>query len=113
MAMRITRLEEAEPFEPVGHKGVGPVRLQGGPSTPTTDFAVTLSHFLPGGSADTSAQIAETVYVVLDGELVMISEGREETVRAHDSVHFTVGTERSVENRSHLPASMIVIRSVT
>lgn len=113
MTMRVTRIDDAEPFQPVGHAGVGPVRLQGGDSRPTTDFTVVLSHYLPGGAAELAPQTAETVYVVLSGELVMSSEGEEETLGAFDSVHFTVGTLRTVENRTHLPASMLVIRATS
>jgi mannose-6-phosphate isomerase-like protein (cupin superfamily) len=112
MTMRVTRIADAEPFSPVGHDGVGPVRLQGGASTPTTDFTVALSHYLPGGSAQLAPQDAETVYVILSGELVMTSEGVEETLYVNDSVHYTVGTMRTVENRTNLPASILVIRAV-
>ena len=111
MTMRVTRIVEAEPFDPVGHVGVGPVRLQGGASTPTTDFTVALSHYLPGGTAQLAPQEAETVYVVLSGELVMASDGVEETLGPYDSAHFTAGTLRTVENRTNLPASMLVIRA--
>lgn len=111
MTMRVTRIGDAEPFHPDGHDGVGPVRLQGGVDTPTTDFTVVLSHYLPGGVAQLAPQIAETVYVLVAGELVMASQGREETLRQHDSVHFTPGTLRTVENRTKLPASMLVIRA--
>ena len=110
MGMRTTRLADAEPFEPEGHTGVGPVRLQGGAATPTQGVTVALSHYLPGGQAEMAPQPVETVYVVLAGELVMISEGAEETVRPYDSVHFTAGTHRQVVNRTNLPASMLVIR---
>lgn len=113
MTMRITRIDEAEPFSPVGHTGVGPVRLQGGTSSPTADFTVILSHYLPGGAAELAPQEAETVYVVLSGELVMVSEGEEAVLGAFDSVHFTEGTMRSVVNRTHLPASMLVIRATS
>lgn len=113
MTMRVTRLADAEPFAPVGHDGVGPVRLQGGESTPTTDFTVALSHYLPGASAELAPQVAETVYVLLSGELVMASEGVEEALGAYDSVHFSPGTMRTVENRTHLPASMLVIRATS
>ncbi|PTT68847.1 cupin [Arthrobacter sp. HMWF013] len=109
--MRVTRVTDAEPFHPVGHEGVGPVRLQGGEATPTTDFTVVLSHYLPGGAAELAPQSAETVYVVVSGELVMTSEGAEEVLGPFDSVHFTPGTLRTVHNRTNLPASMIVIRS--
>lgn len=113
MGMRITRLADAEPFNPAGHSGVGPVRLQGGEATPTEHLTVALSHYLPGGEAEMAPQPAETIYVVVAGELVVVSEGTEETLYPYDSVHFTPGTVRSVANRTHLPASILVIRPAT
>ncbi len=113
MSMRITRLADAEAFAPSGHSGVGPLRLQGGADTPTETVTVVLSHYLPGGQAEMSPQAVETVYVLLSGELVMISDEQEATLRPYDSVHFTPGTVRQVVNRSALPASMLVIRPVT
>ncbi|WP_426517458.1 cupin domain-containing protein [Diaminobutyricibacter sp. McL0618] len=113
MTMRVTRIGDAEPFQPEGHNGVGPVRLQGGESTPTTDFTVALSHYLPGGAAELAPQPSETVYVIVSGELVMSAEGREAVLGVFDSVHFTPGTVRSVENRTNLPASMLVIRATS
>lgn len=110
MTMRITPLAEAERFDPPGHTGVGPVRLQGGDSAPTEDVTVVLSHYLPGGEAEMALQPVETVYVLVSGELVMVSEDEEATLRPYDSVHFTAGTRRQVVNRSKLPASMLVIR---
>src|SRR3954469_7932405 len=107
MGMRITRLADATPFDPPGHQGVGPVRLQAGEADGVT---VVLSHYQPGGEAEMAPQPAETVYVLLEGELVMISDGAEETLRRYDSVHFTAGTVRQVVNRTQLPASMLVIR---
>ena len=112
MTMRVTRIADAEPFAPVGHEGVGPVRLQGGSKTPTEKFTVALSHYLPGATAQLAPQDAETVYVLLAGHLVMSADGVEETLGANDSVHFTQGTLRTVENRTNLPASMLVIRAV-
>ena len=113
MTMRVTRISDAEPFAPVGHEGVGPVRLQGGASTPTDKFTVALSHYLPGGAAQLAPQDAETVYVLISGELVMCSEGVDETLGPFDSVHFTTGTTRTVENRTNLPATMLVIRATS
>lgn len=110
MSMRITRLADAEPFDPPGHRGVGPVRLQGGEATPTEDVTVALSHYLPGGQAEMAPQPAETIYVVVAGQVVVVSEGTEETLFPYDSVHFTAGTVRQVINRTQLPASILVIR---
>ena len=110
MTMRINRLADAERFDPPGHTGVGPVRLQGGDASPTKDVTVVLSHYLPGGQAAMAEQPVETVYVLVSGELVMVSEDQEATLHPYDSVHFTPGTRRQVVNRSQLPASMLVIR---
>jgi uncharacterized cupin superfamily protein len=111
MGMRITRLSDAEPFVPAGHHGVGPVRLQGGEKTPTEGLTVVLSHYLPGGEAEMSPQPAETIYVVVSGELVVTSDGVEETLYPLDSAHFTTGTMRQMANRTQLPASLLVIRT--
>ncbi len=110
MGMRITHLADATPYDPPGHRGVGPVRLQGGEETSTEGVMVALSHFLPGGAAEMAPLATEMVYVVVAGELVVISEGTEEALGVFDSVHFTAGTVRSVVNRTQLPASMLVIR---
>ncbi len=111
MPMRITRLAAAELFEAAGHSGVQPVRMQGGTETPTDGVTVIVSHYLPGGEAERSVQPAETIYVVTAGELVFASEDIEATLVPMDSAHFTMGTPRTVHNRSNLPASMLVIRT--
>jgi mannose-6-phosphate isomerase-like protein (cupin superfamily) len=78
---------------------------------PTDRFTVVLSHYLPGAQAQLAPQVAETVYVVISGELVMTVDGVQATLGAFDSVHFTPGTLRTVDNRTHLPATMLVIRA--
>lgn len=110
MPIDIARLAQARRFQPVGHHDVGPVHLFGGEHY---DGAVTvaLSHYLPGGSADLSPVPAETLYLVLTGTLTLTdAEGRAETLHALDGARLTTGTPRSVENRTNLPASMLVIR---
>ena len=110
MSIDITRLAQAQRFQPVGHHDVGPVHLFGGESY---DGAVTvaLSHYLPGGGADLSPVPAETVYLVLTGELSLTdADGHTEVLRPLDGARLTSGTPRSVENRTNLPASMLVIR---
>ncbi|GAA3310029.1 cupin domain-containing protein [Streptomyces cinereospinus] len=110
MPIEITQLTQAQPFQPVGHHGVGPVHLFGGEHY---DGAVTvaLSHYLPGGGADMSPVPAETLYVVLTGTLTLIdADGVSHVLGALDSARLTAGTVRGVENRTNLPASMLVIR---
>lgn len=109
--MRVTRVGDAERFDSSGHHGVVPMRLQGDQSSPTDGFTVVLSNYESGGAADTAAQPAETVYVMVSGELTF--ESGDDIVRLGplDSVHFPAGAARSVRNETDEPASMIVIRS--
>ncbi len=46
---------------------------------------------------------------MLDGELVLNTDGQDSTIRAGDSVHLPKGTVRSVENRSGQDASLLVV----
>ena len=84
-------------------------RLQGQEAGPTERFWVGLSYYLPGGGADESPTSEETVYVVLDGTLVVQADGREEEIGPLDSVHLPKGTLRRVDNRSPRPATLLVI----
>ena len=84
MTMRITRLADAEPFSPSGTRASVRCACRAATSTPTTDVhrrAVALP--ARRASAELAPQPAETVYVVLSGALVMISEGEEATLEPH------------------------------
>ncbi|MFC8454936.1 hypothetical protein [Kitasatospora sp. NPDC057223] len=110
MPIDIIQLTQAQPFQPVGHHGVAPVHLFGGEHY---DGAVTvaLSHYLPGGGADLSPVPLETLYLVLTGTLTLLDgDGGTHVLTALDGARLTTGTVRSVENRTNLPASMLVIR---
>ena len=85
------------------------VRLQGHEAGPTERFWVGLSTYHPGGIAKAAPAKEETVYVVLDGELVVTAEGTEALLGRFDSVHFARGEVRSVENRSGREAVLLVV----
>jgi quercetin dioxygenase-like cupin family protein len=107
--VRITRHADAPAYVAPAHHDVATLRLQGHEAGPTERFWVGLSYYLPGGGADESLTAEETVYVVLDGTLVVRADGREEEVGPLDSVHLPKGTLRSVDNRSPRPATLLVI----
>jgi mannose-6-phosphate isomerase-like protein (cupin superfamily) len=107
--MRVTRHAGAPSYAAAAHHGVATFRLQGHEAGPTERFWVGLSYYLPGGGADESPAGEETVYVVLDGELVVQADGREETIGPNDSVHLPKGTTRRIDNRSARPATLLVI----
>jgi uncharacterized cupin superfamily protein len=107
--MRITPADAAPPYDPPLHQDVQAVRLQGHEAGPTDRFWVGRSRYLPGGRADKAPTAEETVYVVLDGELVLSTDGQDSTLQAGDSVHLPKGTVRSLENRSGQDASLLVV----
>lgn len=107
--MRVTRIDAAPPYDPPRHHGVHAVRLQGLEAGPTSRFWVGLSRYRPDSGADEAPTAEETVYVGLDGELVVTANGKEITLRPRDSVHLPKGTIRRVDNRSGREAVLLVI----
>jgi quercetin dioxygenase-like cupin family protein len=85
------------------------LRLQGFDASPADAFWVGLSHFLPGGGAELDATPLEKVYVVVDGEVTVVTEAGERTLGPLDSCHLAAGEARAVENRTNRPASMLVV----
>jgi mannose-6-phosphate isomerase-like protein (cupin superfamily) len=106
--VRVVRAAEAPAYHPPLHHGVDCRRLQGHEAGPTDRFWVGLSVYAPGGGADESPTAQETIYTVLDGELIIRSQGREAVLGPHDSVHLPKGTVRSVANESGRPATLLV-----
>jgi len=107
--MEVTRIGEARPYEAPKHHDMRGLRLQGFDASDAKGFWVGLSHFLPGGGADWDATPLEKVYVVLDGEVTIITEGGDTTLSPLDSCYLAPGEARSVENRTNRPASMLVV----
>lgn len=109
--MHITRYTDAKPYDAKGHFEMVGLRLQGFEASPSENFWVGLSHFLPGGGAESSASNAEKIYVVLSGEITVITSDGESTLGPMDSCYLAGGERREVINRSNTPAAMLVIMS--
>lgn len=107
--MKVTLLKDARPYPVTKHFGSVPLRLQGAEASPVENFTVGLSHFLPAGGAERDATPLEKVYVVLQGEVTVITDEGEATLGPLDSCYIAPGEARAVENRSNLPATMIVV----
>lgn len=106
--MQITRLAQARGYEAPGHHGMLGLRLQGFDASDTENFWVGLSHFLPGGGAERDATPVEKVYIVLAGEVTVITDDGETTLGPMDSCRLASGEPRAIENRTNMPASMLV-----
>jgi mannose-6-phosphate isomerase-like protein (cupin superfamily) len=110
--MKVTRLKDAKPYPVTKHFACTPLRLQGGDASPVQNFTVGLSHFLPAGGAERGAGPREKVYVVVSGEITVVMDDAETTLGPLDSIYIGPGEMRSIENRTNLPASMLVIMPV-
>lgn len=107
--MHVTRVAHAKPYEAAKHFDMVGLRLQGFDASPTENFWVGLSHFLPGGGAEESSSPLERVYVVLAGEVTVTTSSGETVLKPMDSCHLASGETRSILNRTNQPASMLVV----
>jgi mannose-6-phosphate isomerase-like protein (cupin superfamily) len=107
--MYVTRHDDARAYEAPGHFNVTTLRLQGLEVSPARGCWVGLSEFLPQGGAERSAGDAEKIYVVLSGEVTVVTDSREVTLGPLDSCYLEPGEARSIINRTREPASMLVI----
>ncbi len=76
VTMNVTRVSEAPVYRAALHRDVCTIRLQGHEAGDTERFWVGVSLYKPGGSAEEAPARDETVYVVLDGELVVTCRGQ-------------------------------------
>lgn len=107
--MQVTRLVDAKPYETKNHHGVCSLRMQGWDTSQTKAFWTGLSYFLPQGGATFEASSVERIYVVLEGEITIITDAGEVTLGRLDSCHIPANERRGVENRGSSVASMLVI----
>jgi quercetin dioxygenase-like cupin family protein len=107
--MLVTRIEDAEPYAAPGHFDVRTLRLQGGEASPTENFTVGLSVFLPAGGCEMSTTPLEKVYVVVEGEVTILTDEGEATLGPLDSIYLAPNEARAIENRTNRAASMLVV----
>jgi quercetin dioxygenase-like cupin family protein len=107
--MHLVTAADAVPYRPPGHHHVAARRLQGLEAGGPVEFSVGLSHYPPGSMVDAGPTAAETVYVVIDGELELTADGRTVVLGAHDSVHLAAGEIRGLRNASTADATLLVV----
>ncbi|MCV7200354.1 beta-D-galactosidase [Mycobacterium angelicum] len=106
--MKVTRASAAPPYAAPAHHNVSMTRLQGHEAGHTERFWVGMSRYHPGGTAEKESAGEETVYVVLDGELVITTDTGDTVLNRLDSVHLAKGEVRSIQNRSDREALLLV-----
>lgn len=109
--MKVTRWNSAKQYAAKKHFGMVGFRMQGqeATQTQTPNFWVGLSQFLPGGGAEKGAAPTEKVYVVLEGEVTIVTKDGETALGPLDSCLVEANEERSVINRTNNIARMLVV----
>jgi len=107
--MHVKRFDDAEPYEAPNHRGVVGLRLQGFEEGGPENQWLGLSQFLPRGGAGPDSTPFEKVYVVLEGEMTVISGATETVLKKYDSCTIAPGEVRTIENRSNHICTMLVV----
>jgi len=108
--MKKVLLKNVQPYEVPGHFKMVALRLHHKETTGVKAFWVGLSHFLPGGGAEMSANDFEKVYFVLSGTLTVTTEDKKTIkLESTDSLYIPTGKKRYLKNETNNPASMLVI----
>jgi quercetin dioxygenase-like cupin family protein len=107
--MQVTRIEEAGTYQAPGHFDVRTLRLQGADASPVDAFTVGLSVFLPAGGCEMSTTPLEKVYVVVEGEVTIVTDEGEAALGPLDSIYLAPNEARAIENRTNRAATMLVV----
>jgi uncharacterized cupin superfamily protein len=110
--MHITRFDQAPTYLAPNHFDMKCLRLQGHEAGPSQTLWMGLSQIAPGGHTSLDASLLEKHYVVLEGEVTLVSERdgvrTEAVLRRHDSACFAPGEKRQLVNQSLEPASILL-----
>jgi quercetin dioxygenase-like cupin family protein len=107
--MFVKRFTDAKPYTAPNHRDVVSLRLQGFEQGGPTNQWVGLSEYLPGGGAGPDSTPFEKVYVVLDGEMTVIVDGKETVLGKLDSCTIPAGEVRELVNRRNTVCTMLVV----
>jgi quercetin dioxygenase-like cupin family protein len=107
--MLVKHFHEAQPYDAPNHRGVVGLRLQGFEEGGPQNQWVGLSQFLPGGGAGPDSTPFEKVYVVIEGEMTVITEQGEAVLRQFDSCTIAPGEVREIVNRSNHVCKLLVV----
>jgi glyoxylate utilization-related uncharacterized protein len=106
--MNVTRFGEAQAYFPPNHEGMHCLRLQGHEAGPSDALWMGLSHLLPGGGTTLDGSGVEKFYVVLEGEVTIVTEEGEHLLCKYDSCRLAPNEKRALKNKSNHPATILL-----
>lgn len=111
MAMyKITKKDGYYSYEAPGHFDCRLTRLHDPADVQGGKIINGLSHFLPGGGTEYGANALESIYYIVEGQMLFKGDdGEEVLLMKGDSVHIAPGCKKSVLNTGTTTAQMLVI----
>jgi hypothetical protein len=110
--MNITRFSQAPEYVAPNHFDMQCLRLQGREAGPAVQLWMGVSILKPSGHTSLDGSPIEKHYVVLQGEVTLVSElhGVEtrEVLRAFDSCRFAPGEKRQIINHTQHEARILL-----
>lgn len=110
--MNITLFENAPEYIAPNHFDMKCLRLQGHEAGPSQTLWMGVSQIQPGGHTSLDGSPYEKHYVVLEGEVTLVSElngvTTEAVLKVHDSACFAHGEKRQLLNKSQQRASILL-----
>ncbi len=107
--MLVKRFADAQKYDAPNHRGVVSLRLQGFEEGGPKNQWIGFSQFLPQGGAGPDSTPFEKVYVVIEGEMTVIVDGKETVLCAMDSCTIAPHEVREIVNRSNHICKMLVV----
>jgi mannose-6-phosphate isomerase-like protein (cupin superfamily) len=114
MSYKVTKANEAVPYQAPGHYDVLATRLHNPDEVNGGTIVNGLSHFQSGGGAETAPANFEMIYYIIEGEMTVTlfddaDKEAQYALHAGDSVHFGKGTKRSCKNTGSSTAKMLTV----
>jgi quercetin dioxygenase-like cupin family protein len=106
--MNVTRFGAAPAYFPANHFEMNCVRLQGHEAGPSDTLWLGVSTIEPGGGTSADASPVEKHYVVLEGEVTVVTDAGETVLRKHDSCRLAPGETRALKNASTAVAVVLL-----
>lgn len=107
--MHLVRWDEAPKYQPTGHVGVFPRRIQGREAGGPAGVYVSISDYPPGTGGESVTATTEVVYVVMEGTMRIDHDFGSAVLGVGDSISFEPGEGRSAHNDTSSLARLIVI----
>ncbi len=107
---KVTKKDGYYSYEAPGHFDCRLTRLHDPADVEGGRIINGLSHFLPGGGTEFGANALESIYYIVEGQMLFKGDdGEEVLLQKGDSVHIAPGCKKSVLNTGTTSAQMLVI----